>query len=365
MKIADSQLSLSAAHHRAEHHQKQEQLRYWRDGDASVELRGQQAAAGLTRFTAAQRINADASTLNISSAANALQPRKALLTPASASEPENNHLDLDVSLLKALMEKFTGREIKLFNPADFTVDSSGAQQSVAAPASEESGAEPDLGWGLVYDAYESHHEVESSHFSAVGKVLTTDGQEIDVQAELNLSREFFSEQRLSIRAGDALKDPLVVNFNGSAAQLTQRNFRFDLDLDGRLDQVAFVGPNSGFLALDKNANGKVDDGGELFGPNSGDGFAELARHDVDGNRWIDENDPVYEKLRIWSKDEQGQDQLLGLGKRGVGAIYLGHVATPFDLKDDNNQLLGQVRSSGLYLDEEGKTGTVQQVDLVI
>jgi hypothetical protein len=55
----------------------------------------------------------------------------------------------------------------------------------------------------------------------------------------------------------------------------------------------------------------------------------------------------------------------GLGKRGVGAIYLGHVATPFDLKDDNNQLLGQVRSSGLYLDEEGKTGTVQQVDLVI
>lgn len=95
------------------------------------------------------------------------------------------------------------------------------------------------------------------------------------------------------------------------------------------------------------------------------GFAELSTHDEDQNLWIDENDSIYSRLRVWSKDLQGNDQLIALGQRGVGAIYLGHATTPFEVKDDENQLQAVVRSSGIYLNEDGSGGTVQQVDLVV
>ena len=123
-------------------------------------------------------------------------------------------------------------------------------------------------------------------------------------------------------------------------------------------QIAFVGSNSGFLALDRNNDGKVNDGRELFGTATGEGFAELAAYDQDGNQWIDENDAIYQNLRIWSKDGQGNDQLVGLGERGVGAIYLGHVTSPFSLKDSENVLVGQIRESGVFLNESGAVGTV-------
>jgi len=89
----------------------------------------------------------------------------------------------------------------------------------------------------------------------------------------------------------------------------------------------------------------------------------LAAYDSDGNQWIDENDAIYSKLRIWSKDENGQDRLIGLGQAGVGAIYLGHVSTDFTLKNAQNQTDGQIRSTGVYLNENGTVGTVQKVDL--
>ena len=171
---------------------------------------------------------------------------------------------------------------------------------------------------------------------------------------------------MSIRKGDAVKkDPLVVNFNGTSAQLTDAKFAFDLNSDGKTDKVSFVGAGSGFLALDKNGNGVIDNGSELFGTQSGNGFADLSAYDSDGNKWIDENDAVYSKLQIWSKDAGGGDHLSTLAQLNVGALYLGNVATPFDLKNRANDLQGQVRSSGVFLHEDGSAGTLQQVDLVV
>lgn len=66
--------------------------------------------------------------------------------------------------------------------------------------------------------------------------------------------------------------------------LTEAKYNFDLDSDGREDLISFVRPGSGFLALDLNGDGRVNDGRELFGPATGDGFAELARYDQDGNQ---------------------------------------------------------------------------------
>ncbi len=83
---------------------------------------------------------------------------------------------------------------------------------------------------------------------------------------------------------------------------------------------------SGFLGLDSNNNGRIDNGKELFGTQSGDGFADLARYDSDGNGWIDEGDPVYARLKVWLKDASGADKVISLADAGVGAIYLAQPA---------------------------------------
>ena len=198
-----------------------------------------------------------------------------------------------------------------------------------------------------------------------GVVKTADGRQINFAMDVSMSRQFASRLDVSVRAGDAPVDPLVINLSGAPGMLTERKYSFDIDSDGDADQISFAGQGSGFLALDRNGDGAINDGSELFGPESGNGFADLAKLDGDGNNWIDENDPIFSKLRIWMKDEAGADQLVALGQAGVGAIYLGNVATEFAVKDATNALQGQVRSSGMFLRENGVAGVIQQIDLAV
>jgi hypothetical protein len=281
------------------------------------------------------------------------------------SEEKEMNANLNMRLLRDLFARLTGRRFTFITPPQGHQQQTDAPAPAGAPAGgptpQETSAE---GFGLAYNYHQSHYEYEKTEFNAGGMITTADGQEIEFSVSLSMSREFSSEQNIQIRAGEALKDPLVLNFSGTAAQLGQRDFHFDIDADGHKDQIAFVAPGSGFLALDKNGDGVINDGRELFGALSGNGFADLAAHDRDGNLWIDENDPIYQDLRIWSRDAEGNDQLIALGMAGVGAIYLGHIATQFSLNDSNNALLGQVRQTGLALMESGLAVTVQQLDLV-
>ena len=97
---------------------------------------------------------------------------------------------------------------------------------------------------------------------------------------------------------------------------------------------------------------------------SGDGFGELAVFDLDGNGWIDENDEIFNRLRIWTKDENGDDRLVALGVAGVGAIYLGKAAGEFTFKSqEDNSVLGAVTNTGIFLHENGTAGLVQQIDM--
>ena len=80
--------------------------------------------------------------------------------------------------------------------------------------------------------------------------------------------------------------------------------------------------------------------------------------------WIDENDPIFDKLRIWTKDANGKDILCALGKAGVGAIYLGNAQTDFSLNSSrDNSTNALIRKTGIFLYENGSCGTVQHVDL--
>ncbi|MDD7547926.1 MAG: hypothetical protein PUJ81_03030, partial [Lachnospiraceae bacterium] len=184
--------------------------------------------------------------------------------------------------------------------------------------------------------------------------------------DVSMSRAFMSKID-SLTVEEYIKtDPLIINLDSNIASVSDQKFLFDLDSDGESEEISFAGKGSGFLALDKNGDGKINDGSELFGTGSGDGFADLAKYDRDGNGWIDENDDIFSGLRIWTKDEKGRDVLLDLKRADVGAIYLGNTDTQFSLKDDENRLNGEIKKTGIYIKESsGSVGTLNHVDLAI
>lgn len=265
----------------------------------------------------------------------------------------SNKEEQKLKLLEIMLERLLGRKVKFMRPIKLKTDKALAN------------AAPRAGWGLIYDYQREHYESEKVSFSTTGLAKTSDGREIKIELQLSMSREFYESHGINIRAGDALKDPLVINFDAPTAGLTDSKFSFDIDCDGQPDQISQLAAGSGFLSLDLNGDGIINDSSELFGPKSGDGFADLAGYDMDGNGWIDENDNIFDKLRIWTKDEHGNDVLFALGQKGIGAIYLGNAATPFHLKGAGNSSNGVIQKTGIFLKENGQAGTIQHVDLVV
>jgi len=212
---------------------------------------------------------------------------------------------------------------------------------------------------------ETLREHESSDFSSTGKIQTADGRSLDFSLDLAMCRDYECVRKTESSGKVELRDPLVINFNGKATELSGKRFAFDLDVDGTSELIDGLGSASGYLAIDNNADGRINDGSELFGTRSGEGFADLARYDRDGNHWLDENDPVFDTLRIWQHDASGKDILSTLRDKGVGALYLGSTETPFSLTDSENRLLAQIRASGVYLKEDGQAGSLQQIDLAV
>ncbi len=208
-------------------------------------------------------------------------------------------------------------------------------------------------------------EAEAVQVQAGGYVQTEDGRSISFGVTLNMSRAFASQVSIETTQQVVMTDPLVINMDNLPAGTRDMTFQFDIDCDGKMDEISMLREGSGFLALDKNGDGKINDGGELFGTKSGNGFSDLAVYDEDGNGWIDENDEIFSKLRIWSKDKDGNDVLKTLKEADVGAIYLGSTTSQFSITDQkDNTVQGAVRATGVYLKEStGTAGTVQQVDL--
>jgi len=389
MKIDESQIQLSGQSANSYDHARRERLRIaTRDAAIDITHNAQTANATLSvdrvSLTDAARAMASqiqqggapgnpaeikqklAAGLATHAGANAAQAPLGALDISALSPEQGADMETNVKVL--IIEALTGRKIVLFNPAHFQQHQAGAgrqaEQAMQRGHKHGNPQQNDADWGLAYDVEEITRESQTASFHAAGMVKTADGREINFETTLDMHRERISMTNFSLRAGNAqLTDPLVINFSGSAAELTQEKYDFDLDSDGSADQISFVKAGSGFLVYDKNGDGIATDGSELFGPDSGNGFAELAAYDQDQNGWIDENDSIYQALRIWSKTGQGQDQMHSLQQKNVGAIYLGNVGTEFDLKNAAGELQGQVRSTGVYLTEQGQAKTIQQIDL--
>ncbi|GIZ11223.1 hypothetical protein [Pseudomonas sp. NCCP-436] len=157
-------------------------------------------------------------------------------------------------------------------------------------------------------------------------------------------------------------DPLVLDLagNGFSTSGLSRPVRFDLDADGRLDQISVPTGDDALLALDRNGNGRIDDGRELFGDQHGaaNGFAELARFDENGDGRIDAADSVFEQLRLLRFDALGRQHLQSLADSAVSAIEL-HAR-------DIHQALGtydRIAQLGQFEFSDGRQG--QAADLLL
>lgn len=291
-------------------------------------------------------------------------------SPCKRSQDEDDELsakDGHLFVLKRLIEEMTGRKMRL-RRLDLNRSPDGHPNPGPPPETLERAQQArqgQQGWGVEYERTSTHYESEQTVFAAEGTIITSYGREIGLSLNLTMSRELMTTETESFRAGDAVRkvDPLVLNFEGNAVELTDAQFAFDLDQDGQQESISFVGSGSGILVLDRNRDGIVNDGGELFGPSTGNGFSELASFDEDQNGWIDENDAVYRDLSVWTRTEAGEDALVTFQTKQIGAIYLGNVLSPFDIKTGTT-LKGQVIRTGVFIDEDGGTGTIQQVDLV-
>lgn len=205
-----------------------------------------------------------------------------------------------------------------------------------------------------------HYEKETYSFNSSGKVTTEDGRQIEIEYNMSMSHEAYSKTNVQYET----IDPLTFSFDGTGIKASKFKIEIDLDVDGQKESITAPGENAGFLALDKNDNGEIDDGSELFGAKTGQGFKELRAYDEDQNGWIDENDTIFKSLKIWSFDEDGNQTLTGLLDADVGAIYLGEVSGQYRLQSEDTTY-AELKASSIYLKESGGVGSIHQLDFVV
>jgi hypothetical protein len=151
---------------------------------------------------------------------------------------------------------------------------------------------------------------------------------------------------------------------------TSESILFDHDGNGIKTASGWVKGDDGFLVLDKNGNGQIDNGSELFGVDTvlsngqkaADGFQALADLDSNGDGQINAGDSAFLSLKVWRDiDQDGisqADELFSLADFGITSISLSQTAQNQNL-GNGNQLLGAAGVTFL----DGSTTTVASLAL--
>jgi hypothetical protein len=129
--------------------------------------------------------------------------------------------------------------------------------------------------------------------------------------------------------------PLVIDLNGDGIHTTSIDLSsgtFDLLNNGNPISSGWLSPEDGFLAMDTNGNGIIDDRSELFGGAVGEGFAKLASFDTNLDGSVDAKDERFADLKLW-QDANGNHrtdagELSSLAERGVASLSTRYVMAP-------------------------------------
>lgn len=178
-------------------------------------------------------------------------------------------------------------------------------------------------------------------------ILLTDGEydisdfEDDYEAEA-LADDIQNNYDNYIKAEEQAppRDPLIIHLaNTEKIDFTtlDEGVNFDLDNNNFKEKTAWTKNDDGFLAIDLNGDGIINNGGELLGDRfimpdgsiSSKGFEALLSLDEDNNNIIDKNDTVFDKLLVWvdskNKGETDNNELTPLKELDVAYIDLNYV----------------------------------------
>lgn len=133
------------------------------------------------------------------------------------------------------------------------------------------------------------------------------------------------------------QDPIILDLDHNGIGLLPRGdspITFDLNADGLKDKVGWTDGNDGILVLDRNGDGLITDGREMFIDVDSDTptscLAELAKMDANSDGLIDAQDAVFAQLQVWRDANQDgvtdDGELLGLKDLGIVSIDLHGVA---------------------------------------
>jgi Ca2+-binding RTX toxin-like protein len=164
-----------------------------------------------------------------------------------------------------------------------------------------------------------------------------------------------------------LRDPLMLDLDGDGIETTSSRegtvVLFDHDADGVKTGTGWVKPDDGWLVMDRNGNGTIDSGRELFGVDTlkkngklaADGFDALKDLDANADGKISSTDAVFANLRIWrdlNQDGVSQaNELSTLAANNIVSIGVDASAMRTDLGNGNVQT-----AAGTFTRSNGSTG---------
>ena len=174
--------------------------------------------------------------------------------------------------------------------------------------------------------------------------------------------------------GYIVYDPLTLDLDGDGIEAIASNGHkgalFDHDKDGIRTATGWVGKDDGFLVYDRNGDGVVNDGSELFGDNtllkngerSTNGYQALAELDDNGDGKVDAADSAFAHLRVWrdlNQDGISQEgELLTLDEAKVKALNLANQSSNRDLGNGNT-----LAEEGTYTDSDGNKKQMGDLNL--
>ena len=158
------------------------------------------------------------------------------------------------------------------------------------------------------------------------------------------------------------QDPLVIQISGislSLTSLSSSSTEFDYSGSGLDEKTAWIGSGAGLLVLPSDS-GQVENGLQLFGPTTGNGFTELSALDSNHDRIINSQDADWSQLKIW-QDINGDgiaqpDELETLTQAGIASISLNYADTT-QIIDGNS-----VVATSIVTFADGQTTTADEVD---
>jgi Ca2+-binding RTX toxin-like protein len=168
------------------------------------------------------------------------------------------------------------------------------------------------------------------------------------------------------------RDPLVLDLDGDGVETvpisTTSPIMFDGDADGIKTSTGWVKADDGFLVMDRNGNGVIDNGSEQFGNSTplsaggtaADGFAALAQEDTNLDGKVDSADSRWGQLRVWRDLNQDgisqSNELFTMTQIGVASFNVAKTQNLTTLSNGN-----QIADLGFYTKTDGSTGTMGDV----